>query len=454
MDILTIKKIYAAYLSCDGRVTTDSRRISGGEMFFALKGENFDGDLFVAKALEAGASYAVASVECELDDPRVFKVASTLETLWGLAAYHREKVNIPTVGENGVLTGGNRVTVIGLTGTNGKTTTKELINAVLSTTYNVCATEGNLNNNIGVPLTVLKLRGSDMAAEKTHDLALVEMGASHPGDIDELTAVAHPDTGLITNVGKAHLLGFGSFEGVKKTKGELYDYILSKGWKKVFVNEDNPHLVGMASDRMGLETVPYGLKYSGSEVLVSDDDHPFLRIRIGERVISTNLVGAYNADNVLAAIAVGDFFGVPFETAAAAIEAYVPSNNRSMMKKTGRNTLIVDAYNANPSSMDVALDNFALVSASRKIAMLGDMRELGAESAAEHARIAAKALAIPGCEVLFVGSEFAAAAGSSARCFASSDELAAWLRENPVDGATVLIKGSNSLKMINVIPEL
>lgn len=453
MDI--IKKIYSAYLSCDGRVTTDSRKISGGEMFFALRGENFNGDLFVGKALEAGVSYAVASTECDVDDPRVFKVESTLRTLWELAAYHREHVCIPTLGQNGVLTGGNRVTVVGLTGTNGKTTTKELINAVLSTTYNVCATEGNLNNNIGVPLTVLRLRGTDMAAERTHDLALVEMGASHPGDIDELTAVAHPDCGLITNVGKAHLLGFGSFEGVKKTKGELYDYILEKGWKTVFVNEDNPHLVEMASDRQGLETVPYGLKYSGSEVLVADEEHPFLRVRTGGRVVSTNLVGAYNADNVLAAIAVGDFFGVPFETAAAAIEAYVPSNNRSMMKKTGRNTLIVDAYNANPSSMDVALDNFAVVAAPRKAVMLGDMRELGAESAAEHARITAKALSIPDCEVFLVGSEFTAAAGSSrARCFGSSDELASWLHENPLEGLTILVKGSNSLKMTNVIPEL
>jgi len=451
MDI--IRKIYSAYLSCGGCVATDTRKISGGELFFALKGENFDGDLFVAKALEAGVSYAVASRECKVDDPRVFKVDSTLETLWELAAYHREHVNIPTIGENGVLTGGKRVTVIGLTGTNGKTTTKELINAVLSTTYNVCATEGNLNNNIGVPLTVLKLRGSDMAAGTTHDLALVEMGASHPGDIDELTAVAHPDCGLITNVGKAHLLGFGSFEGVKKTKGELYDYILAKGWKKVFINEDNPYLVAMASERQGLETVPYGLRYSGSEVLVCDDTHPFLRLKIGERIVETNLVGSYNADNVLAALAVGDFFGVSFAKAVAAIEAYVPSNNRSMMKKTGRNTLIVDAYNANPYSMDVALDNFALVSAPRKIAMLGDMRELGAESAAEHTRIAAKALAIPGCEVLFVGPEFAAAA-PEARCFATSDQLAAYLGENPVEGATILIKGSNSLKMTNVIPEL
>lgn len=452
MDV--IKKIYSAYLACDGRVTTDSRKISGGEMFFALKGENFNGDLFVEKALEAGVSYAVASKECETKDPRVFKVDSTLETLWALAAYHREHVRIPALGENGVLTGGNRVTVIGLTGTNGKTTTKELINAVLSTTYNVCATEGNLNNNIGVPLTVLKLRGSDMAAEKTHDLALVEMGASHPGDIDELTAVAHPDCGLITNVGKAHLLGFGSFEGVKKTKGELYDYILAKGWKKVFLNEDNPYLVEMVSDRQGLESVPYGLKWSGSEVLVSDDSHPFLRVKIGERVVETNLVGAYNADNVLAAIAVGEFFGVPFEKAVAAIEAYVPSNNRSMMKKTGRNTLIVDAYNANPSSMDVALDNFAQIAADRKIVLLGDMRELGDESRAEHIRIAAKALAVPGCEAFFVGAEFAAVAGPGARCFGTSDELAEYLRNNPVNGATILIKGSNSLKMTNVIPEL
>ena len=449
---MNISRIYDIYRdACDGKVTTDTRTIKGGELFIALKGENFDGNQFVGKALELGALYAIADRSCGDPDPRIIKVDDTLATLWELARWHREHLNVPTLGQNGVMVGGNRLTVISLTGTNGKTTTKELIRAVLSTHFKVSATEGNLNNNIGVPLTILKMN------EET-ELALVEMGASHPGDINELVVVAHPDIGLITNVGKAHLLGFGSFEGVKATKGELYDYLLAHGWKKVFVNVDNPHLCEMTSLRPGLEEIPYGVKYQDVTVLPSDNEHPFLRLVVSGRTINTQLVGAYNADNVLAAIAVGDWFGIGLEDAASAIEAYTPSNNRSQMVRTERNTLIVDAYNANPSSMDAALDNFALVESSRKLALLGGMRELGAESAAEHLRIAQKAVAVEGAEVCFVGEEFAAAAqalaGDRVRWFDTSASLAAFLHDNPVSGATVLVKGSRGIKMETVIPEL
>ena len=432
-------------------MTTDTRTLKGGEMFFALKGENFDGNEYALKALELGARYAVVNKSAAVaasDDPRLVKVDDTLKTLQELARWHRSMTIVD----------GKPLTVIALTGTNGKTTTKELIREVLSVKYRVTATEGNLNNSIGVPLTLLRINSETQ-------LAVVEMGASHPGDIKELVEIALPNYGLITNVGKAHLLGFGSFEGVKKTKGELYDY-LRRTADKVFINVDNPHLCQMASER-NLQSdperpysllLPYGLDYQGGVVLFSDEKHPFLRILCGGVLINTNLVGSYNADNVMAAIAVGVHFGVSFEDAVKAIEAYVPSNNRSQMTKTENNTLIVDAYNANPTSMAAALENFSNVSAKCRIAMLGDMLELGEDSAAEHKAVVESALSRTFCKVFFVGKEFGAvssvADGSSAMFFNTSDELAEYLRANPVKDATVLIKGSRGTRMEKVIPVL
>ena len=432
-------------------MTTDTRTLKGGEMFFALKGENFDGNEYALKALELGARYAVVNKSAAVaasDDPRLVKVDDTLKTLQELARWHRSMTIVD----------GKPLTVIALTGTNGKTTTKELIREVLSVKYRVTATEGNLNNSIGVPLTLLRINSETQ-------LAVVEMGASHPGDIKELVEIALPNYGLITNVGKAHLLGFGSFEGVKKTKGELYDY-LRRTADKVFINVDNPHLCQMASER-NLQSdperpysllLPYGLDYQGGVVLFSDEKHPFLRILCGGVLINTNLVGSYNADNVMAAIAVGVHFGVSFEDAVKAIEAYVPSNNRSQMTKTENNTLIVDAYNANPTSMAAALENFSNVSAKCRIAMLGDMLELGEDSAAEHKTVVQSALSRGFCKVFFVGKEFGAVAsvaeGSSAMFFNTSDELAEYLRENPVKDATVLIKGSRGTRMEKVLPTL
>lgn len=432
-------------------MTTDTRTLKGGEMFFALKGENFDGNEYALKALELGARYAVVNKSAAVaasDDPRLVKVDDTLKTLQDLARWHRSMTFVD----------GKPLTVIALTGTNGKTTTKELIREVLSVKYRVTSTEGNLNNSIGVPLTLLRINSETQ-------LAVVEMGASHPGDIKELVEIALPNYGLITNVGKAHLLGFGSFEGVKKTKGELYDY-LRRTADKVFINVDNPHLCQMASER-NLQSdperpysllLPYGLDYQGGVVLFSDEKHPFLRILCGGVLINTNLVGSYNADNVMAAIAVGVHFGVSFEDAVKAIESYVPSNNRSQMTKTENNTLIVDAYNANPTSMAAALENFSNVSAKCRIAMLGDMLELGEDSAAEHKAVVESALSRTFCKVFFVGKEFGAvssvADGSSAMFFNTSDELAEYLRANPVKDATVLIKGSRGTRMEKVIPVL
>ena len=443
---MNIVEIYNRYKEC-GCVTTDTRTLKGGEMFFALKGENFDGNEYALKALEAGAAYAVVNSSAkvsESDDPRLIKVDDTLQTLQELARWHRSMTFVD----------GKPLTVIALTGTNGKTTTKELIREVLSVKYRVTATEGNLNNSIGVPLTLLKVNSQTQ-------LAVVEMGASHPGDIKELVNIALPNFGLITNVGKAHLLGFGSFEGVMQTKGELYDY-LRRTADKVFLNVDNPYLCRMASEREMHQdserpdqslVIPYGLDYSSAKVLPSTAEYPFLRIELPSgRIISTNLVGSYNADNVMAAIAVGDHFGVTLEEAVAAIEAYVPSNNRSQMTKTERNTLIVDAYNANPTSMEAALKNFANVESDNKVAMLGDMLELGSESVAEHVRIAEMAISLGLKRVCFVGAEFAKTLESistddSVVAFATSAELTEWLKETGLSDAVILIKGSRGTRM-------
>ncbi len=450
MEILSI---YNKYKECGGRVTTDSRTLRGGEMFFALRGENFDGNEYALKALEAGARYAVvnrdSAVAVDSDDPRLIRVEDTMKSLQELARWHRSMT----------IVGGKPLTVIALTGTNGKTTTKELIREVLSVKYKVTATEGNLNNNIGVPLTLLKIDSST-------ELAVVEMGASHPGDIKELVDIALPNYGLITNVGKAHLLGFGSFEGVMNTKGELYDY-LRRTSDKVFVNVDNPYLCRMATER-GLHNdperadslvIPYGVGFSGSTVLPSDNEHPYLRIETGGSVLNTNLVGSYNADNVMAALAVGQYFGVDFADAVKAVEAYVPSNNRSQLTKTERNTLIVDAYNANPSSMAVALNNLSSVVSSNKVALLGNMLELGDDSVELHNEVIANALKMDLPLVCLVGGEFAKCqsaypATDSLRYFATSDELASWLSDNPLSAATVLIKGSRGSRMERVIEVL
>ena len=422
---MDIKALYEIFRKSSG-VNTDSRTVRENQLFVALKGENFDGNAFAMKALEAGALCAVVSESLEAEDPRLVKVPDTLATLQELAAYHRRQLDIP---------------VIGLTGTNGKTTTKELIKAVLSAKYTVSATEGNLNNDIGVPLTVLKIN-------EEADIAIVEMGASHPEDLRPLLAVAQPTHGLITNVGKAHLLGFGSFEGVKHAKGLLYDY-LKEHDGIAFANADDDTLQEMLWERE-LPRIPYGME--GVELLPSSAEHPFLRLRFQDAVLETHLVGAYNSPNILAALKLGCFFGVPTEDARRAVSSYVPSNNRSQLLKTERNTVIVDAYNANPSSMAVALDNLSR-SEGRKVALLGDMRELGEDSAAEHEKIVKTKL--QGIEAYLVGEEFTkAAAGSGIPCFATSDLLSAYLKEHPLQGATVLVKGSRGTRMEKVIDAL
>ena len=439
---MDIKELYSIYQACGGRVTTDSRTLKGGELFFALKGEIFDGNQYALKALEAGAAWAVVNADAGVEGEKVIPVPDTLETLKDLARYHREHLTV----------NGERLTVIGLTGTNGKTTTKELIRSVLSKKYKVTATEGNLNNDIGVPLSLLKMDAST-------ELAVIEMGASHPDDILHLVTVAEPDYGLITNVGKAHLLGFGSFEGVKKAKGQLYDYIAENG-KAIFLNADDPDLSAMAAGR-GLSTIPYGIEAWGVIVLPSDAAHPYLRMAVPSEEdpqtllgLETHLVGAYNANNVLAALAIGRHFGVDLEDALQAASDYVPANSRSQMTRTEKNTLILDAYNANPTSMAAALDNFAAVNDPCKVALLGDMRELGADSVQEHVAIVRR---LGGLKTCLVGEEFRKAleitgTPENVSWFATSETLAAWLKDHPLEGAVVLVKGSRGIRMETVVP--
>ena len=433
---MTTEELYSIYLDCGCRVTTDSRKITGGEIFFALKGENFDGNDYALSALEKGAAWAVADRRELPEHERLIVVDDAFAALQQLAIWHRTHLR------------GGHLPVIGLTGTNGKTTTKNLIRAVLSRKYRVSATEGNLNNDIGVPLTLLSIRPDT-------EIAVVEMGANHPDDIAKLVQVSRPDYGLITNVGRAHLLGFGSFEGVKAAKGELYRWLGSRRGSVIFINEDDSELKGMAAG-IACHFFGYGRNYQHAEILDCTPEEPCLRLRLDGQIVATRLVGAYNADNVLASIAIGDYFGVPRKDAGEAIAAFVPDNIRSQMVRTSRNTLIVDAYNANPSSMKAALDNFEAVHADRKLALLGDMKELGDESAAEHLKVVDRLLA-SGADAMLVGPEFrsaAAACGADFPCFDSSDELAASLRENPVSAALILVKGSRSTGMEKVIPEL
>lgn len=425
---MKLSALHQIFLECPA-VTTDSRNCPEGSLFIALKGESFNGNAFAAKALDAGSAYAVVDEQRYVaeGDKRYILVDDCLKTLQELANYHRRQV-------------GTRI--IGITGTNGKTTTKELISAVLSQSHNVLYTQGNLNNHIGVPLTLLRLKPE-------HDIAVIEMGANHPGEIDFLVHMAEPDYGIITNVGKAHLEGFGSFEGVIRTKGELYDYLRGKDNSVVFIHHDNPYLRDISG---GLNLVPYG---SDSSLYVNGGvtgNSPYLTFEWkageeGERhEVQTQLIGEYNFPNVLAAVAIGRFFGVEPRKIDEALSAYVPQNNRSQLKKTESNTLIIDAYNANPTSMMAALTNFRNMNAGHKMLILGDMRELGAESAAEHQKIVDY---IEGCEfekVVLVGEEFAASRHDYQTC-PDVHQLINYLQADPPHGYTILIKGSNGIRL-------
>lgn len=425
---MEIAELYKCFMEC-GKVTTDSRNCPEGSMFIALKGETFNGNAFAAQALKQGCRYAVID-ESEYAGEGTILVDNCLQALQQLANYHRRQLKTP---------------VIGITGTNGKTTTKELISTVLSRKFNTLYTEGNFNNHIGVPLTLLRLT-------KEHEMAVVEMGANHPGEIMTLVHIAEPDYGIITNVGKAHLQGFGSFEGVIRTKGELYDFLRAKGGATIFIQNENPYLNGIAE---GLTCVRYGqtagLYVSGELISCS----PFLSFRwTAEGVsheVNTHLIGSYNLDNMLAAAAIGRYFGVSDDDISSALASYLPHNNRSQLKETADNKLIVDAYNANPTSMMAALKNFRQVEAPHKMVILGDMKELGEASREEHQKVVDYLKECGFDRVVLVGPEFAAATHSY-QTFQHVDEVLADIRIHKPQGYYILIKGSNSMKL-SQLPE-
>lgn len=424
---MNLNELYELFLHHE-KITTDSRHCPANSLFFALKGERFDGNQYAAKALEAGAAYAIIDNPKYLSGDRMILVDNVLDCLQQLAHRHRKALGIP---------------VIGITGTNGKTTTKELLASVLATKFNVLATEGNLNNQIGVPLTLLRMN-------PYHEIAVVEMGASHPGDIDELVHIVAPNYGLITNVGCAHLEGFGSFEGVLHTKGELYDYLRHTNGK-IFINQENKDLMGIAH---GLEQITYGQHEGAFAVGHVVESNPFLTFDWKQQgkihVVETHLVGAYNIDNVLAAVAVGRYFKIPAERISRAIAAYEPTNNRSQYKKTERNALIIDAYNANPTSMKAALDNFASLPVHPKAVVLGDMLELGKTSDELHGGIVRQLQAEAFDKVYLCGQHFARTADSFPS-FTTTEELIAALRQDKLEGYHILIKGSHSMGLENVV---
>lgn len=418
-------KLYNAYLA-SRRVTIDSRAITPGCLFFAFRGATFDGNAFVPQALEQGAALCVTTDRRYATDSRCVVVDDVLETLQQLARHHRKQLTIP---------------VAGITGTNGKTTTKELVHAVLARRYRTAATAGNFNNHLGVPLTLL-------AIPADAELAIVEMGANHPGEIEFLCSIADPDCGLITNVGRAHLEGFGSFEGVIQTKTELYRHLAAKGGL-LFVNADNPILMEQAGNEKKLT---YG-RDAGADVrgtLVGCDPYLHFYFEVGDNVynVHSHLLGAYNFDNAMAAVAVGRHFGVEPWDIKEAIEQYTPSNNRSQFKRTDRNALYLDCYNANPSSMAAAIESFRQLKADHKVAVIGGMHELGADERKEHQKLT-EMLANAGLEqCLLVGPEFDGIhLPDRFILFADTDSLRAHLGQHPVAGATVLVKGSNTNRL-------
>ncbi len=434
---MNIKELYNIFLQ-HPIITTDSRDVPQDSIFFALKGENFNGNAYAKAALEQGAAFAIIDEQeyTEAGDERLIVVEDVLSTLQQLAQLHRTSLG---------------TTIIGITGTNGKTTTKELIAAVLKKKYNVLYTQGNLNNHIGVPKTLLQLN-------KEHQIAVIEMGANHPGEIKALTEIVQPDYGIITNVGKAHLLGFGSFEGVIRTKGELYDF-LREDCGTVFINNDNPHLQAIST---GLRLIRYG-QQANDELLTQGElleCNPFLKFQWsnGQRTtdnrltVQTQLIGSYNLDNALAAACIGTFFAVPDEDINAALEEYVPTNNRSQLTVTEKNRLIVDAYNANPTSMKAALDNFRLMKVNQKMCILGDMKELGEASAEEHQKIV-ELLQTCGFEcVWLVGEEFGRTTHPDEyKTFKNVNEVKEAIIAHQPQEHTILIKGSNSTKLIQVV---
>ena len=407
-------------------ISTDTRNIKENSIFFALKGANFNGNQFADEALNHGAKYVVVDESDYVKGEHYILVDDVLTALQDLAKFHRQQLQIP---------------IIGITGTNGKTTSKELLYAVLSQKFKTYATQGNLNNHIGVPLTLLSI-------DDTYEMAIIEMGANHIGEIAFLSNIAQPHCGLITNVGKAHLEGFGSFEGVKKTKGELYDFLQANNGT-LFIQGDNPYLVEMVSSRTFERTISYGFSDSNEiigKLIVAD---PYLSIQWRQKdnavahEVRTHLTGSYNMENILAAVSVGLFFNLSPQQINTGIENYIPKNNRSQITKTERNTIVADFYNANASSMVAALENMSVITADNKVVVLGDMFELGDESYEEHRNLIEKALALNFDRIIFIGKEFYRHKSDKAQFFSTTAEAEQEMKT--ISDSFILLKASRGM---------
>jgi len=447
---MNTEEIYQLFLQ-HPLISTDTRKIAAGSIFFALKGDKFDANTFAEQAITEGAAYAVVDNPAYQLNEKYILVDDGLTALQNLARHHRRQLTIP---------------VIGLTGTNGKTTTKELINAVLSQKFKTLATQGNLNNHIGVPLTVLSVNSS-------HEMAVIEMGANHQKEIELLCSIAQPTHGLITNIGKAHLEGFGGVEGIKKGKGELYDYLSGKsespeveksGRKEgvAFVNGDDAVLMDMQKARSLKKVVLYGFYNKANTVSGKIiENSPLLTLvwannETGDIYqVNTQLTGAYNLDNILAAICIGVYFKLSEDAISKGIAGYQPQNNRSQIKQTETNTLICDYYNANPSSMMVAIENIGKLNAKHKVLILGDMFELGDESAAEHEAVIKKAMEIEVYERIFIGRAFESqkskVESQKSKFYITAEAAIEGLKAHPVTKSTVLIKGSRGMALERLV---
>lgn len=427
-----IRELYQIFLKSGG-ISTDSRTIQKDSIFFALKGEQFDANQFAAEALSKGAAYVVVDDPEVVMNDRYLLVKNSLSSLQQLAKFHRSNLD---------------TTIIGITGTNGKTTSKELISSVLSTTFRTYATKGNFNNHVGVPVSLLEI------GSKT-EIAIIEMGANHPGEIAQLCEISGPDYGLITNIGKAHLEGFGNLEGVVKAKTELYQFIRDIGGK-IFLNKDNPLLLEKAGN---IPSITYGTSNNVDCRAVFVKNNPFLELNwiMNDKSVplKTQLYGSYNFENVLAAVCIGSYFGVNHEMIKDAIRNYIPKNYRSQFENTGHNHLIIDSYNANPSSMKAALDDFRDLHSSDKMVILGDMLELGSESQKEHAKIIEYIETLNIAKVILVGTVFGSLSiPKSFLSFKDSTAASEFLKNHPHANYTILIKGSRGIKLEFVIPFL
>ena len=431
LKINHIEVLYPYFLKANQKICTDTRKIEKGSIFFALKGDNFNANGFAKKAIELGCEYAVIDDEAYFESEQMLLVDDALIALQSLANYHRQQLHIP---------------FLSITGSNGKTTTKELIATVLSKKYKTLATFGNLNNHIGVPLTLLSIKPE-------HEFAIIEMGANHQGEIEQLSRIAQPDYGLITNIGKAHLEGFGGLEGVKKGKSELYRYIEEKKGK-IFIHQDDSTLIDLAKNN---SCISYGKSNSCDFIGQDCSKEETVSLKVKSKAdqrdwseipsIETNIIGNYNFINCLAACAIGSYFGVQEQDIIHALENYHPNMNRSQLIKTKTNTILLDAYNANPNSMKAAIDNFSNLKVENKIALLGDMFELGEYSAMEHQAVIDLLLQKGIENVILVGPMFSATNHLPYKSFSSLQECRDFLIKQTITQSTILIKGSRGMKM-------